>query len=321
MPEFEFNRTMNPSTEGMAVAIWRALFPRIKETEAKMTGEYVAVVEDRSTLRYDDRYLGRWRTGALHVTGISAAVDALRMVQTILEPVAEGKDALPMSALYPVLRSAIESASLAIYLLAPDDRDERLRRSYLIAADDAKYKSMFASTMGTANAAEVREQIQDEIRDLIGTRPSLGDPAAFRFVGVSYGDMVEKAEQAIAVDPVIEQRQRMPLLGMWQLLSGLSHAKQWSFISSMERSEAIVDADNQTAHVKMTSSAATIAVVLERAVEALEVALRLYGRRSNDHWAQPEDSTEPVPVPYSRLSTHRERIDEDDVEQPPDQAF
>ncbi|MBC7594627.1 MAG: hypothetical protein H7288_11920 [Kineosporiaceae bacterium] len=91
----------------------------------------------------------------------------------------------------------------------------------------------------------------------------------------------------------------MKLIAWWQLLSGLSHGKQWAFVELMERSDAVADQANQSAHVKITSSAAGIALPLQLAVETLECALRLFGRRSKKTWNQPEDASEPETVSYS----------------------
>ena len=298
--EFDFNRTMNPGSEEVGVALFRLLFPRIADTETKLHGEFVAVVDERSSLRLDDRYLGRWRTGSLHVTAISASVDALLTVQTILEPVLAGQGALTMSALYPVIRAALESASLAIYLLEPASRDELLRRSYLVAAEDAKYHDTYQESLGNPTSHQ-RAVVQEEVRALIATRPSLGDPAAFQFTTVIYSDTVKKAELAITADPAVHTTARMALLAWWKLLSGLSHGKQWAFVEAMERNEAVVDVENQSAQIRMTSSVAAVALVTRRAVEALETALHLYGRRSRVTWAEIEDANEPPTVSYTAL--------------------
>jgi len=226
-------------------------------------------------------------------------VDALLTVKTVLEPVADLKTELPMSGLYPMIRTAIESGSLALYLLDPTDRDERLRRSYWVAADDASWLEKFTQSTGQESSA--REDAREKVRGLVAMRPSLGDPATFRFQAIKYSDLVENADAVMAADPATPAVQRIALLSWWQLLSGLSHGKQWAFIASMERSQAIVDEANQSAHVRLNSSASAIALVLQQAVEVAEAALRLYGQRSKDAWAQTEDADEPNPVPYSEL--------------------
>lgn len=299
----QFNRSIAPGFENVAVVIWRRLFTRIDDAKSKIEGPYVQVVESRSSLRLDDRYLGRWRTGTLHTTALNAAVDSLITVKTILEPVARGDAALPMSGLYPMLRAAIESGALAVYLLHPEERDERLRRSYWVADEDANYLDKFSRSM--VRPAAARNDAQAEIRELIATRPSLGDPAAFAFRPIRHSDLVESADAVMAADPATPAAmQRMALLSWWQLLSGLSHGKQWAFVESMERSEAIVDEANESAQVRLASSVSAVALALQHAVETLEAALRLFGHRSKDAWAQVEDASEPPAVSYTELRGH-----------------
>ena len=199
-PPIEYNRVIAPGSEEMAVELMQLMFPRIAEAWQKLDGAYLQVVETRSSLRLDDRYLGWWRAGGLHVTAMFAAVDALKAVQTILEPVIAGTGSLPMSALSPMIRAAIESASLAIYLLEPTRRDERLRRSYLVAAEDAKYLGTFGDALGRPrNTFHVNAQAQ--IRQLLATRPSIEAGAPFSFHHVQYSDLVENADAAMAADP------------------------------------------------------------------------------------------------------------------------
>ncbi len=297
---FDYNRTMSPESEAVAIEVWKSLFPRIDQAAAKTAGEYVVVVDEKSSLRYDDRYLGWWRSGGLHVTGMSASMDALLAVKAILERAIDGTGELPMAALYPMIRASIESASLAVYLLAPDLRDERLRRSYLVASVDARYHGTFAEDVGRTGNTLLADA-RAHILELIASRPSLGKPADFVFAEVSYTDLVKDAEAVIAADPAVLYRKSIPLIAWWKLLSGFSHGKAWSFHEVADRSEAIVDTENETALLKMTAPAAVVALSLERAVETLETALRLYGRRSKEAWNQPEDALEPAPVKYAEL--------------------
>ncbi len=297
---YPYNRLIAEGSEQVAVALWRLTFDRVAEAKDKLEGVYVQVVDDRSSLRLDDRYLGTWRTGSLHVTAMQASVDALMTVRTILQPVSTGDNLLPMSGLYPIIRASLESSALAIYLLESIDRDERLRRSYVVAEEDAKYLQSFAESMGNS-ANDARARARAEIRELIASRPTLGDPAQFRFEGVKYSELIENADAVMAADPATPGVERMTLIAWWKLLSGLSHGKQWAFVESMERSDAIIDEANESAHVRQSSSAAAVAVVFQLAVETLEAALRLYGRRSKVTWAQPEDAAEPPTITFTEL--------------------
>lgn len=296
-----FNRKLSDENEALGMEMWHRAFPRIAEIEEKLDGPYTAVVEERSSLRLDDRYLGAWRGGGLHVGAMATAADALKTVQAILET-----NSVPMTALYPLLRAAIENAALAIYLLAPADRDTRLMHSYQVADDDAKWRSVFATEIGSQDASATRTSASAEILRLAKSRPSLGPPDSIKLRAPSYSRMVALADAAITADPAVLGASRMSLLAWWQLMSGMSHGKQWALIMALERSEAIVDADDESAHVKMTSSTIVVALGLQRATETLETALRLYGRRSKATWAEPEDAAEPRSVTPAQLRADRQ---------------
>jgi hypothetical protein len=290
---FDFNRTLAPESEAIAVALWRSLSPRIAQAKERLDGPYVSVIEHRSSLGLDARYLGPWRAGSLHITAMAAAADSLLAVDTDLQLIARKEMSLPMSAYYPVLRTAIESAALAIYLLAPASRDERLRRSYWIAAEDAKYRDTFARGLPSSQQLHLQDTLQ-QLRALVQLRESLGDPQAFKFPPMKYSHLIDVADAAVRADPAVPTTSDLGLLSWWQLLSGLSHGKQWAFITALNRSDAIVDVTDESAHVRLTSPAALIALPLQRAVEVLEASLRLYGRRSKTAWNQPEDALEPA---------------------------
>ncbi|MDO7883512.1 hypothetical protein [Antiquaquibacter soli] len=296
----EWNRVMGDDADELGMQLCRALFPRVDEANRKVTGVYCAIVDERSSLRLDDRYLGAWRGGGLHGVAFRAALDALMTVQLILE-----QNVIPMIGLYPLLRAAIENSALAIYLLEPVERDERLRRAYWVAAEDARLRYVHEREREAPDARDKLNGVKEEIRLLVGERPSLGEATDFRFDRVQYTDLVQLADRAVEADPAINIDRAMSMLGWWQVLSGLSHGKQWSYIYALERSGAVVDEEDESAQVLMTSSPAAIAVILERAIIALETALRLYGRRSKQAWNQPEDASEPPAVAYVEIRRAR----------------
>ncbi|ANF31884.1 hypothetical protein A0130_09545 [Leifsonia xyli] len=282
---FDFNKPPNEERERLGIALWAQTYPRIDDLETKLNGPYM-LVQAGSTLAVDDRFLGRWRAGGLQGGAMAASLDALLTARMVLEA-----GTLPMTALYPVFRAAIENASLAIYLLSPDARDDRLVRAYGIAADEAQKQFAFQASLGQ-DGASARDQILSEIRNLVEARGTLGDAKAFRPMNSTHTLIVKSADEVIERDPAIAHHQRMPLVAIWQLLSGMSHAKQWALITALHRTEAIVNEEDQTAHVKLTSGTELVALVMNRAVEALEVALRFHGRRSKTWTALPEDTAD-----------------------------
>ena len=292
----DWNREYGDAADHMGLQLINAYSPRIDEVAAKQNGEYMAVIEDRSSLQLDDRYVGAWRGASLSAMSMGAALDSL---QTLRALVLEAK-VIPMTGLYPTLRAVVENAALAVYLLAPRERDERLRRTYRVAADETRLRRVFEleiasrkvvtseRVQATKDAKEKSDRIHAELIGMVSMRPSLGDPAKFTFPRVHFSTLVSIASDVLDADPSLDEiGSEMSLLAMWQLLSGLSHGKQWAMVAVLERTRAIVNERNCSAHVRLTTSPAVIAVFLERALQTLECAYRLYGRRSKAAWAEP----------------------------------
>jgi len=285
----EFNREIPEELEDLGWKMIQAEFPKIDEIERKLNTEYM-VIEPRSSLDLDDRYLGGYRGGSLHRSAVGAGTDALNTICAII------RDAgvLPMTGLYPLLRAAIENASLAIHLLAPEARDIRLTRAYRAMAEEVDKDARFVSAMGDPlSSARRRGEQTARIVELISRRPVLGDAAALLRVKETHTEIVKLADVVVRADAVVASPESMPLVAIWQLLSGMSHAKHWAMVAALERSDAIADEDGRGAQIKMTSSSFFVGSMLKRATETLEVALRLYGQRSKTAWAQPEDASEP----------------------------
>jgi hypothetical protein len=246
------------------------------------------VIEERSSLGLDSTYLGAWAGGGIQQSALSAAHSSLSTVRVVLEA-----GTMPMTGLYPLLRAAIESSSLAIYLLDPGSRDERLERFYRVAAEESRHRKNYQDAMGSSDAILEHANSIAELRALTALRPSLVIPENHWKKGPSNSDIVTAAGGVIATHPSTLRTTRMPLLAQWQVLSGLSHAKMWALLTVLRRSNAVFQGTTGNATVEMRSNDATIAFFLTQAVEALQVALRLYGQRSTAQFAQPEDAREP----------------------------
>ena len=284
---------MGESTEQTGLAILRAQRPRIELAFTRLNDGGYMYTEPRSTLALDDPYLGQWREGALHRVAISAAVDGLLAVQSIIEGAADGRNDLPMTALYPILRSIIENASLALYLIEAEDRDERLLRSFRSMADDATRARQYRESRGIAEAQAIYERDIEHIDALIAARPMLSALPARRLPLPKYTDSVKDADAFLLADPALDRTSGFKLIAFWQLLSGLSHGRAWAMVEALERSNAVVDPATRTGTVTMTTSVAAVAAIMQGGLELVESVVRLYGRRSTADHALPADADEP----------------------------
>lgn len=285
-----WTRELGDDVEAFATEYLRAhLFPRIAEIEQKLVGPYLEV-ETGSTLSIDDRYLGKWRGGALHRMAINAAVDATSTVQAVVGEA----HVVPMTALYPVLRVAIENAALALHLLNPEERDTRLLRSFQAWADDASKQKQFRIAAGVeeAEAEGLRQKELAAIDALLRARTGLDSYSAAEFKLPTYTDLVARADSYLADDPAHQSEARYTHAALWRLLSGLSHGRAWAMVEVLERSDPIVNGAAGSAWLRTTSSVAGLVVILRSALDLIESTLRLYGRRSKAAWALPADAEE-----------------------------
>lgn len=282
-----WNDEETPEREAVASILFDSAWPKIDALEAKVLGDYM-VVEPESTLAVDITFLGPWRDGLIR-SAINSSFDALKTVQFLLD---RNPRVLPMTGLYPLLRSAIENASLALYLLAPTERDERLRRAIREAAGEIALQRKFTAHFDRHGAADIAAEWRTSLTLVLAGRqnleinPNKVSAEAISTI-ISFADTVIRRDLPSPFSPGL-----VPLLALWQLLSGLSHGKQWALLTALARSNAVVEASGHVAHVRLTTKPQTVAVILHKAIETLEVSLQYYGRRARKWSNHPEDSAE-----------------------------
>lgn len=293
-----WNRQTPEATEVAGLERLRVLWPRIEKAFDRLNNGGYMYAEPRSTLKLDDRNLGIWTEGALHRVAISAAVDGLLTVKSLIDDA----ETVPMTALYPVIRASIENASLALSMIEATDRDKRLEASYRSMADDVTRLRQFNVSTGAVHAQQQYDDAMDDIDTLISARPNLAGLVARKLSLPSYTSLVTAADDHLAADPAHDQRHSWTLAALWRLLSGLSHGRVWAMLIALERSGAVVDptarpgvrrATTRSGTVIQTTSVAVIALLVGQALELIESVIRLYGQRSRSDNALPEDEDEP----------------------------
>ena len=221
-----WNRQSSEAAETAALEVLRAHWPRVEEAFRRLNDGGYIQAEPRSTLKLDDRYLGIWMEGALHRVAIAAAVDGLLTVQSLIEDA----ETVPMTALYPVIRASIENASLALSMIEPVDRDERLLASYRAMADDAKRRRQFGASTGASDAQQQNDDAMEDIDALLAARPNLAGHSARSLSLPAYTDLVSAADGRLAADPAHDRPHRWTLAALWRLAKwlvswpGLGHA-------------------------------------------------------------------------------------------------
>lgn len=279
----EWNKAESPEQAEQGQKLYEALYPRIEAVEAKVHGGYIHP-EPGATLWVDDFYLGGHRGSGLIVGPINAALDAVRTAAMVLQT-----GALPMTALYPLFRSTVENSATAIWLLQPENRDERLSRAFRLIAGEWHDMANFRERFGE-EGTDRRARDASALSALVAARPQVGalkfiiDPRNRRWTSIV-------GEAAAALD-TSSGRERHAV-ALWQVMSGIAHGRQWAMLTLLDRSEAMVNESKDSAWVRLTSSTQVVAISMNLALDMLDLSLRMYGPRARRWTNLPEDSADP----------------------------
>lgn len=147
-------------------------------------------------------------------------VDALRSACRIVERNLDNPSSPSVYASLVLSRSAIETASLVIWILAAEGRTEVIRRTLIQGLESAYEEHRFR---GSLNGKEHQNQ-RDEIHALARSFSISGKPKK-----TATRTMVEFSSEALGYDD---------LLGRWQVLSGVAHGYAWASAAAAVRSPA-----------------------------------------------------------------------------------
>ena len=129
-------------------------------------------------------------------------------------------------ALFTLNRAAIEGATVAVWLLAPRGRDERIRRRLVLATQNARDVDGVLTTMGETSS--LNDQL-DEIRKVAARRPDLdpngiaGSPPGMERIIKEAGDAIGLGSEAVVTS--------------WKACSGITHNRQRASLSFLDREE------------------------------------------------------------------------------------
>jgi len=197
----------------------------------------------------------------------------------------------PFVASYPLARAALEASSLALWVLHPERREDRIRnhlRNFARELHEEIVLRKFA--LKQASAARVRLNIggavlgkserefdrwkkrhSSRIADH-AARAGIPNPVDGRRVG--YGEIVAEATAAAGLPGSHGEL-------VWMQVSGLAHPSFMRAASTMAIEE-ISDNDDGTVNVVMTTKTDTIATAVRASVLNYSTALDLYSRRMQD---------------------------------------
>lgn len=245
-----------------------------------------------SDLQADDVATSPFSTSHLVGHCLSTSVDHLRGVRTLLSTADDPNlIRLPYAAQYPPLRAAIECGALAVWLLAPEDRQVRVERTLQAVWEDILQDDRMVIAMVMPRTTDPREDVSHKNKVLrenskfVRGRKNRAraiaadagvDKAILERGLPGYGPIVEEAARSTTVDPAHS-------LGMWRLVSGLTHpsASRSLAMSEVELFDDDLNVDG-VSKGRITASPAVVNTAIEAALMFHNTALDLAAERGKN---------------------------------------
>jgi hypothetical protein len=199
------------------LAVLRSTFDTLREWQKRTENAFVPL--PNSALAEDAEDWPWFPVGTVAWSGLISASDHLSAIRSHIE----ARDLFPVAHL-TLCRSALVGAAQAMWVLAPDDREERIRRGRTVASYLYKYHLKYLRKLqdwpdephaGTDAVAALVERRGGELRAM---REAAGDRGE-----LDTTKMIESAAESAFVD----QQKLNEVLLAWQGGSGAAHGQPW----------------------------------------------------------------------------------------------
>jgi hypothetical protein len=238
---------------------------------AKVSGTEPPKVEPKSALAGDARKSPSLQVAHYAWAGIVHSIDHLHALRALLGQA----QVINLGAPYTLVRSAMENAVTAVWLLEPSRRSERLHRCLKLALHDA-WEEGNVHRLLPANALEGKrsaEERKSAIRVLAAELGLSGFTERFHY---------EKAIRAVA-KTTLEDDESSPLSPedqaalVWRLCSAFAHGRPWATLSWLDRE--IVTSEEGVHTLRLTGGVQKLLKVADYPVKFTNRALVLYEKR------------------------------------------
>jgi hypothetical protein len=218
--------------------------------------------EAESSLGRDDAKTDPYHLSHLVGMKINIALDQIHALDNLVTKA----ESLHPYAIFPLIRSAIENAATALWLLQPGNRTERVTRRWRLANMESTYIENFHRSTGgelpTAGTAGERLAIYTELAARGGVTGKL--PRA------TSTDILQEIEAKIGPDLSIE--------AAWQICSGITHGQQWAVVNLLDL-EFQPTLRKEWHGTKVTAGVQQVLWGAGCAYKVLDSAVNLYARR------------------------------------------
>ncbi|WP_109947361.1 hypothetical protein [Micromonospora globispora] len=236
-----------------------------------LTQQPPAPVGSGSQFASDDTLLNPVQISHAAWSAILLAVDHLHNLRRSVEgcPSCQPGATFLNGSNYSLLRGALENASKAVWLLAPEDQKTRILRRLQLEVKHIQDQEKFQTLVKIPPPSREKAERLAEIKRLAaaaglpGDGP-IGNPSPTR--------MVRAAGEVIFGDADLGQI-------LWSLCSGAAHGDPWATLSLAEKTEVARKANVATIH--LSPSIPNLLALTAAAVEVIQRAFILYAKRNN----------------------------------------
>lgn len=237
--------------------------------------------EPGSSLSGDDRATDPYHLSHAVIEVLISAVDHLETLRLVVQE----QHVIPARGGFTLVRAALENAAVAVWLLAPTSRDERvfrlLRWEWADAADsDNALVLMAEMTSDPTRSAEIRQNAGDQrderkqaLQTLARARKMSSDQVSrvcARSVG--WADILKEAGDAAR--ELTGDRAKWA----WMICSGLAHSRRWAVLGFLKR-EVTPGPMAELHHLRISADEERLAVMANVAALMLAEAWRLFDER------------------------------------------
>lgn len=227
-------------------------------------------VERGSSLAGDDAALGPLHLSHAAWFAWTIVVDQLEAVRALVEDLGRTQP----WAHHTLLRSALENAATALWLLAPAGRDERVRRRLKLAGQDV-YESERAQQLSGVTPAPPGRLPAERREEIIRLARARGLDASDVLGRFGYRTVIREAAGDTTVPSDVLEL-------IWMTGSGIAHGRTWSTFAFLEHADYSRGSD-LVRQVKVTASVDQIVLVMATVLVVAERARSLYEIRRVRH--------------------------------------
>jgi hypothetical protein len=234
-------------TESQYLAQIRQTYSQLESWRDVVRGGFAP--DPGSDLVIDDEDWPAWPISDMVAVGLGMAFDHLDAVRHTVET-----GQFFAMAQTTLLRGALIGAAQSVWLLAPEAREERLRRTrtlldYVYSEHGKFLRAVLESESRLPEADEVADQIARRKAELRGKRTSAGERSKFTTT-----DMVIGAARAVLLPRLVREVEVI-----WRESSGVAHGLPWSLLGHPQAVQTSEPDEHGRASFVVTGGAARLA--------------------------------------------------------------